>query len=434
MSWKIPPLSRQRLYSSLSTYLLTMFDASLGRVNRGPALQGLSARLQQDMDVDVAIPVNQARVGLYLVVRAVLKLRGNGRRKVIMSPYTIFDVVNMVIAADGEPVFADIEAATCNVDPAEVERLVDDDTAAVLVTHLHGLCCAMDRIRDACVPRGIAVVEDAAQSVGSRYNGRHVGTLGDVGVYSFGMMKNVNGLYGGAVLTNDAGIAAYIRAELDAFQPMGASDLCKRAAYGAALDIATTPAVFRLLTYWLFRFAVLHDIGAINVLSCSEQRPVLRAELPHMYCRRMSSTQARLVLAQLDRIEQHSAVRRATAMRYFETLKGIGGIGLPPKRLDGSHTYMVFPVRVAERNAVIRSLFRAGRDVTAQHLRNCADLDVFTAWYRDCPVAREVSGSVVLLPTYPRYGLDEAGKTASALGDALEQIKAGHLGRSPGAV
>lgn len=73
------------------------------------------------------------------------------------------------------------------MDPADLERLVDADTGAVLVTHLHGLACDMDRISAFCRTRGVPLVEDAAQAFGARFGGRPVGTFGDVGVYSFGV-------------------------------------------------------------------------------------------------------------------------------------------------------------------------------------------------------------------------------------------------------
>src|SRR6185503_17787272 len=93
-------------------------------------------------------------------------------RKVILSPYTIADVVNMVVCAGGEPVFADIERETCNVDAAEVERLIDDQTGAVMVTHFYGLACDIERIAKICKDRNVPLIEDAAQAFGVRVNGK----------------------------------------------------------------------------------------------------------------------------------------------------------------------------------------------------------------------------------------------------------------------
>ena len=88
-------------------------------------------------------------------------------------------------------------------------------------------------------------------------------------------------------------------------------------------------------------------------------------------------------------------------------MRGVRGIGLPPRRTDFSHTYTYFPIQVEDRTAVLRHMMRERCDVAAQHLKNCADLSCFEEFARDCPQARRAAGSVVLLPTYPRLkGLD----------------------------
>ena len=157
----------------------------------------------------------QGRFGLYLALRQLIK----PGQEVILSPYTIYDVVNMVICAGGKPVFADIERETCNLDPREVEQLVSSHTGAVITTHLHGLSSSrIEELAAFCRERGIPLIEDAAQAFGGAVGGKPVGSFGDVGIYSFGRVKNVNAFYGGAVVCRDPAVAARIRAELSAFR------------------------------------------------------------------------------------------------------------------------------------------------------------------------------------------------------------------------
>src|SRR5204863_3172195 len=99
----------------------------------------------------------------------------------ILSPYTLYDVVNMVLAAGGIPCFADIDEDTCNISALEVERLVGPETGAVMVTHLHGLVGSLDRINAICEQRGVPLVEDACQAFGARHGGRRAGTIGTMG-------------------------------------------------------------------------------------------------------------------------------------------------------------------------------------------------------------------------------------------------------------
>ena len=174
-----------------------------------------------------AVAVPMARVGIYLTLKRLIR----SGQKVILSPYTISDVVNMVLCAGGVPVFADIEeGGSCNIDARTVLRLLDstDDVGAVLVTHFYGLICDIEPILEACRRRTIPVVEDAAQAFGARWQGARAGSLADAGILSFGLLKQVTGFVGGAVLTRHEDLAKRIRLELEAFTVFPRKSLLKQ--------------------------------------------------------------------------------------------------------------------------------------------------------------------------------------------------------------
>ena len=94
---------------------------------------------------------------------------------------------------------------------------------------------------------------------------------------------------------------------------------------------------------------------------------------------------------------------------------------LPPFRDDLSHIYTYYPIQHDDPDQLIKWLMYRNRDVGAQHLKNCADLDSFAEFQRDCPNARATARTVVLLPTYPRYGTKEVVKTAEAVIEFLDR-------------
>jgi perosamine synthetase len=396
----VQPLPRFRIYSRPRDYLAIARDVATRRWLEGDECRELERAIEARQGVAHAICAAKARVAIFLAVRALVP-RG---RKVVLSPYTISDVVNMVICAGAVPVFADLERETCNVDPAEVERCIDSETAAVLVTHLHGLACDVERIAAICRERGVALIEDAAQAFGARSGGRPVGSFGDAGIYSFGMYKNVNAFFGGMLVTPHAELAGRLRAELASFPPQEIGYFLSKAASGLVSDVATWPPLFRALVYRIFRFGFLHDVAFLNDQLAVDQHPESKRELPETYLRRLTPMQARLVLGQLDRVDADIRTRIRAAERYHAGLRDVGEIRLPPLRSDFSHTYGTFPIQVPDRQDFLRFLMRERRDVAAQHLHNCADLPCFRDFHRECPNARETARSLVLLPTYPRYG------------------------------
>ncbi|MCW5807237.1 MAG: DegT/DnrJ/EryC1/StrS family aminotransferase [Deltaproteobacteria bacterium] len=398
-----PPRSRARFYGRSTNYMTVARDALAGRIREGDDVAGIERDLAAFLGAKHVVMMPQCRVGIFLTLRELTRTK----KKVVLSPYTIHDVINMVICAGAEPVFADIDRATCNIDAREVARLVDRDTAAVMVTHLHGLACDVEAIAAICQERGVALVEDTAQSFGGRVRGRRLGTFGDAGVFSFGMAKNVNSLYGGAVATDRDELADALRAEVAGLPYFDTETLLRRAAFCLTGDVITWGPIFGASTYWLFRFGYLHDVEQLNKRVRGEDAPAIKESIPEAYLRRMTPMQARLLAPQLPEVDRLSAIRLGYARRYDAGLAGIPEVIRPPLREDGSHIYLNYAVQVPDRHALLRDLMTRGRDLTVQHMGNNADYACYGRWHRDCPNARATASSVLLLPTYPGYGDDE---------------------------
>nr|MBP7052515.1 DegT/DnrJ/EryC1/StrS family aminotransferase [Phycisphaerae bacterium] len=122
--------------------------------------------------------------------------------EVIVPAYTWWSDYTCVVHAGALPVFADIDA-TFNLDPKDFERKITPRTKAVIAVHLLGGPCDMDPILEIARKHKIAVLEDAAQCVGGSYHGKKLGSLGDVGIYSFQINKMITSGEGGAVVTSD---------------------------------------------------------------------------------------------------------------------------------------------------------------------------------------------------------------------------------------
>jgi dTDP-4-amino-4,6-dideoxygalactose transaminase len=128
--------------------------------------------------------------------------------EVIVPAYSFFATAGVVARLGAVPVFVDIDLADYNIDPRLIEAKITPRTKAIMPVHLYGQCAPMDEINAIAEARGIPVVEDAAQAVGSEYHGRRAGTIGAIGCFSFFPSKNL-GAFGdaGAVTTNDDALA-----------------------------------------------------------------------------------------------------------------------------------------------------------------------------------------------------------------------------------
>ena len=132
--------------------------------------------------------------------------------EIIMPSYTFVSTANAFVLRGGVPVFVDIRADTLNLDESLIEAAITPRTRGIAVVHYAGVACEMDAIMAIAERHGLVVVEDAAQGVMASYKGRALGSIGQLGAYSFHETKNVISGEGGALLINDSSLSQ--RAEI----------------------------------------------------------------------------------------------------------------------------------------------------------------------------------------------------------------------------
>lgn len=399
----LAPQSRYRIYGSTVDYIRFFYDSLIKRNKSRHYIELFEQEIGLKFNVSYAACVPMARVGIYLTLKALIQ----PGQKVILSPYTIADVINMVISAGGKPVFADIERHTCNISASQVRELIDKDTGAVMITHLHGLAAPVKDIKAICDEFNVPMIEDSAQAFGTRVGGQHTGTFGTAGIFSIGMYKNINTWYGGLVVSDNKALVDKVKAELANRPYQTPGFIFKKLKKALLTDIVTWPLIFKVLTFWIFRFGFLKDIEWINKKVRTELDLNRRDTIPDNYLAQLRPIQAQIALGQLDHIDSDSQVRIGYARLYQEGLKDLPELLLPPPPDGESHIYTYFPIQYKDRQALLKWLMAHNCDVAAQHLKNTADLPSFKEFYRDCPNARATADQVIILPTYPSYAESE---------------------------
>ena len=185
--------------------MLEVLDS--GMLAQGPRVAAFEDAFARLTGVRHAVATSSGTTALHLALLA----HGIGPGdEVITSPFTFIASVNSILYAGARPVFADIDEASFNIDPEQVELAITPRTKAIMPVHLYGQACDMDEIIEIARRRGLAIIEDAAQAVGATYRGRPVGSFG-TGVFSLYATKNVMTGEGGMITTNDDDIAEKVR-------------------------------------------------------------------------------------------------------------------------------------------------------------------------------------------------------------------------------
>ncbi len=175
----------------------------------GSRVVALEQDIQRYVGARHAVGVASGTDALLLALMAVGVRPGDD---VVTTPYTFFATAGSISRLGATPVFVDIAPDTYNLDPALLEAAMTPKTKAVMPVHLYGQCAEMEPIMAIAAGRNIPVIEDAAQAIGATWRGRHAGTLGQVGCFSFFPSKNLGGFGdGGMVTTNDQTLADRVR-------------------------------------------------------------------------------------------------------------------------------------------------------------------------------------------------------------------------------
>ncbi len=166
----------------------------------GPKIAQLENELCEITGAKYAVAVSNGTAALHIAAMAAGINEGD---EVIVSPITFAASANCVLYCGGTPVFADIKPDTFNIDPASVRKLITPKTKAVVAVDFTGQAVELDELHAICEENNLILIEDAAHSMGTKYNGHPIGSIADMTTFSFHPVKTVTCGEGGAVTTND---------------------------------------------------------------------------------------------------------------------------------------------------------------------------------------------------------------------------------------
>lgn len=292
-----------------------LLAAARSLIGCGKAVEARRDELRAYFGTKHVFLVVSGKAALYLLLRALHSMRPE-RGEILIPAYTCYSVPSAIIKAGLRPRLADVAANSFGFEESGLVRAANTSTLCVLASHLLGYPENMDMVRKVARDCGAFVVEDAAQAMGGRRDGRFLGTIGDVGFFSLGRGKNVTCGAGGVILTNDDSIARHIALQLDNLVEPTWRESATEFVKAILLSIFIRPHF-----YWI--------PSGIPQLRLGETR------FEHDFrIDRMSSVQAGLLHGWQTRLERSNRARRrnAEALSMLLRLKQLG-LDVIPLRL-----------------------------------------------------------------------------------------------------
>ena len=360
----------QPLAAELKAAFARVLDSS--QFILGPEVAGFESLAAESVGARHAIGVSSGTDALLLSLMTL----GIGPGDEVLCPsFTFFATAGSVARTGATPVFVDSLDADFNIDLAAAERRVTGNTKAIIAVHLFGQAADMDGAQRLAKAHGLTVLEDAAQSMGATFGGRQVGTMGNLGAFSFFPSKNLGGFGDGGMITTDD------------------DDLAKRArilrVHGGA------PKYYHKAVGGNFRMDPLH---------------------------------AALLGAKLAHLPDYLARRRANAAQYLERLAQCehvaeGRLVLPSEMEGRSHTWNQFTLRVANGKRDALQAHLASNNIGSAiyypvplHRQECfAHLPSFD---ESLPVCEKMADEALSIPVYPELSEDQLSHVADTLANA----------------
>jgi dTDP-4-amino-4,6-dideoxygalactose transaminase len=311
------------------------------------------------------VAVNSGTSALHLALLAAGIGPGD---EVITVPFTFVATVAAIQYAGARPILVDVDPCSLTIAVDPIERAITPRTRAIMPVHLHGRPAEMDPILEIARRHHLIVIEDAAQAHGAEYKGRRVGTLGDLGCFSFYPGKNL-GAYG------EGGLVTTNRPDFD--------------------------RTIRMLRDWGALHKYHHELKGFNY--------------------RMEGLQGAILRVKLRRLEGWTEARRAHAARYDQLLEDIG-VGTPATMPHARHVYHVYAVRHSRRDFLQAALGDQGVQTGIHypipvHLQKAyADLGYKAG---DFPHSERIADEVLSLPMFPELSERQLNQVVVALRRAV---------------
>jgi dTDP-4-amino-4,6-dideoxygalactose transaminase len=364
-----------------------------------------------------ALATGSGRAAVYLALKH-LELPAGAW--VGIPSHTFFILEAVVNALGFRPVFVPCDPHTYAIDPERLDLSLPDGTAALLVLHPFGQAAPMSAILEICSRRGVAVIEDASQSIGARYRlrmdpgcpsgdaspscvSRPVGTFGRASAFSFVVGKNMTACGGGMLMTDDDTLASRARLELSSAPVV--SDAWNQLASAVARWAFSTRPGF-VLGPWI-PFLVLNNLHRAGLDSLFLRLNTLdRSRLgsgfeeipapfdPARGLFRLNPLQAAFGLAQLERLDRSNDVRRENAQVLLDALRDVPGIELPRVVEGCEPTFNAVAIRVRDARDFRRRLLNLGVDSRESYMR----------WVEEGRIRRD---EVLYLPNHPGLNRDD---------------------------
>ena len=347
--------------------------------------------------------VFKARIGLFHILSFLFK-NNKTKNKIILSSFTVFDMINMVLLSGFEPIFIDHYKNSSQINIDQLKEKINefnDEVGAVLLTHYNVNNSELSEISNICKQNKIIFIEDCAISIGSKFDNDYVGKFGDYSIFSFGFYKFINVLSGGMIFSKNKDFYNFVIEKEKNWEEIKIYNLYKLIIKSFFVRLISSKIIFKLI-FPIIKFAYKNDITLIKKLLTNDPKPHKKENFPSEYKFRLSQTQINDIIFQFKNLKYQRKLREHNYMAYAEGIKNKKIIFFHNKQnLLNENSYLNFPMIIKDKNKFISYMLDNEIDISPQFYRSVNELSFLRKYSKTTKLIQDSVSNLVTLPTYP---------------------------------
>lgn len=346
--------------------------------------------------------VFKARIGLFHILSFLFK-NNKTKNKIILSSFTVFDMINMVLLSGFEPIFIDHYKNSSQINIDQLKEKINefnDEVGAVLLTHYNVNNSELSEISNICKQNKIILIEDCAISIGSKFDNDYVGKFGDYSIFSFGFYKFINVLSGGMIFSKNKDFYNFVIEKEKNWEEIKIYNLYKLIIKSFFVRLISSKIIFKLI-FPIIKFAYKSDITLIKKLLTNDPKPHKKENFPSEYKFRLSQTQINDIIFQFKNLKYLRKLREINYRTYSEGIKNEKIIFFHNKQnLLNENAYLNFPIIVKDKNKFISYMLDNEIDISPQFYRSVNELSFLRKYSKTTKLIQDSVSNLVTLPTY----------------------------------
>ena len=346
--------------------------------------------------------VFKARIGLFHILSFLYK-SNKKKNKILLSSFTVFDMVNMVLLSGFKPIFIDHKNNSSQIDIEQLKKKINEfngQIGALLLVHYNVNNNNLNEILDICKKNKIILIEDCAISIAGKIGNKYVGKFGDYSIFSFGFYKFINVLSGGMVFSKSKNFYNFVVEQEKKWKEIKIYNLYKLILKSFLIRILSSKIIFNFI-FPLVKYAYKNNIQFITKLLINDPKPHKKKKFPEEYKFKISQNQLNDIVFQFKNLEKQRKLREFNYKTYSHKIKNKKIIFFHIKKdLFNENAYLNFPVLVENKNKFLNYMLNNNIDISPQFYRSVNEISIFSKYSKPTNHIQESVNRIVTLPTY----------------------------------